>query len=202
MPTFAPVWLKQSFWMESVKMHKYVEPFHGASPTRGDLALTWGFGIIFMFVPLSFYDHEALPAEGWQRGLFSLINLYLAASAITMVTDDTDAYWSSASKKWRQAYIVFNGIAMVLLIAVLPGAALPAIVTYVLATLTAVCTASCPKKLIKPIAVSGLSFSVAMAISFGASSAALPACIMYIVLICSSFSPEKNEGIPLTMSMK
>ncbi|KAG8466712.1 hypothetical protein KFE25_008091 [Diacronema lutheri] len=188
-PNFKPKdLLKSSFWLEEYKMHEYLKPVHGASPTKADIALTWGIGTLFMLMPLAFYDSDSLPAEGWQRGLFCLINLYLAGSAITHWTEDTVAWWAGKNKNFRQTFLVLNGISLGLVIVAMPGAMAPCFVAFALATATALFTGMVPKKLIKPVAMSGAVISMVVTMGFGATSAAAPTCIMYIIFICLAFT--------------
>lgn len=190
---------KTSFWLQEYKMHDYLKPIHGTSPTKADITLTWGIGVLFMLLPLAFYGSDALPAEGWQRGLFCLVNLYLAAGAITFWTEDTKAYWANQSKRVNQGFLVLNGIALALIIVTMPGAMLPCISAYVFSTATGLLTDMCPKKLIQPISMAGATVSMGITMGLGATSAAAPTCIMYIIFIClavSSTPPGMMSAMP------
>jgi hypothetical protein len=83
----------------------------------------------------------------------------------------------------------------VLLVVALPHSAALCAVTFVFSTATAVATGACPRKLVKPIATAGAAFAITLALATGAASAAAPACVLYILLMTSSFSPLKNEGL-------
>mmetsp|Transcript_25332 Transcript_25332/g.59561 ORF Transcript_25332/g.59561 Transcript_25332/m.59561 type:complete len:206 (-) Transcript_25332:205-822(-) len=181
--------LKTSFWMVEVPMpSSYLHGFVGAAPTRAELALIFGGGFFFALMPLIFYAHEALPADGWQRGLYLVVNFYLCASAIGHLTDDTYAFWSKAGHKYLQAHIGLNGIALVFLVVTMPQALVICILTYLLATATAIAAMQCPNRLIKPICMTGASISSVVALGVGASSAAAPSCIMYVLLTTLSLT--------------
>lgn len=96
--------LHSSFWLEAYTIPAMLQPFHGASASKGELVLTWGFAILCTLVPLAFYHAGAQPSSLWQSITFYIANLYIAASAIVHTTEGTDAFWGEKEPKLRRIY--------------------------------------------------------------------------------------------------
>jgi hypothetical protein len=192
---------KASFWMVDVEMPSALHPFFGAAPTRAELALILGGGFLFALMPMVFYSADALPPQGWQRSLFFFVNFHLCGGAISHLTDDTYSYWHGKGKTYLQSYIFLNGIALLFLVFTMPNSLVICFATYLLATGTAIAASIAPVRIIKPLCMTGAALSTVICLGLGASSAAAPSCVMYILFTCLSLTIQHAPTLNLKGAM-
>jgi len=189
----APVWTTSAFWHYSYSVHKFLQPIHGATVTRGEIAIVHGLGILFAILVTSLYHPKALPPEGAMRYLFSLTNYYIAASCITHTTSSVKSWWDTRTPRTREYFVVGNGLALILGIATLPRATVYLCITFVLTMAGFVITVKAPSGFADPLSTAFMMIVIVILCGLGQTLAAAPMAIAFYVFIAYIFAPSHAQ---------